>query len=106
MKRLRGEQVKGKTQTKSFDAARGATFGAARRVLRVARRALRSASYLRPFPLSPAPRAARAQEVVDKMVATINGSELITYTDLLWQLALQPDAALDNPRPEDLQQAS
>ena len=44
----------------------------------------------------------RAQEVIDKMVAVINGRELITYTDLLWQLALQPDAPLDNPRPEDL----
>jgi hypothetical protein len=39
------------------------------------------------------------------MVATINGRELITYTDLLWQLALQPDTPLDNPRPQDLQDA-
>jgi hypothetical protein len=46
-----------------------------------------------------------AQEVVDRMVATVNGRELITYTDLLWQLALQPNAPLDNPRPEDLQRA-
>ena len=48
---------------------------------------------------------ASAQEVVDKMVASINGHELITYTDLLWQLALQPDTPLDNPRSEDLQRA-
>ena len=51
------------------------------------------------------PRHARAQEVVDRMVATINGRELITYTDLLWQLALQPDTPLENPRPQDLQRA-
>ncbi len=44
-----------------------------------------------------------AQEVVDKMVASINGRELITYTDLLWQLALEPNTPLDNPRSEDLQ---
>ncbi len=37
------------------------------------------------------------------MVASINGRELITYTDLLWQLALEPDTPLDNPRSEDLQ---
>jgi hypothetical protein len=48
---------------------------------------------------------ASAQEVVDRMVATVNGRELITYTDLLWQLALQPDTPLDNPRPQDLQEA-
>ena len=50
-------------------------------------------------------RAVAAQEVVDKMVATINGRELITYTDLLWQVALQPAAPLDNPRLEDLNRA-
>jgi hypothetical protein len=42
--------------------------------------------------------------IVDKMVASVNaGSQadcttcLITYSDLLWQLALQPDTPLDNP---------
>jgi hypothetical protein len=49
--------------------------------------------------------AARGQEVVDKMVATINGRELITYTDLLWQLALQPESSLENPSSQDLQGA-
>jgi hypothetical protein len=49
--------------------------------------------------------AARGQEVVDKMVATINGRDLITYTDLLWQLALQPESSLENPRSQDLQDA-
>ncbi|MDQ3804933.1 MAG: SurA N-terminal domain-containing protein [Acidobacteriota bacterium] len=44
-------------------------------------------------------------EVVDRMVAVINGRELITYTDLLWQLALQPDVPLDAPRREDLRRA-
>lgn len=51
------------------------------------------------------PAAARGQEVVDKMVATVNGgvqTDLITYSDLLWQLALQPGAALANPTPEAL----
>ncbi len=52
---------------------------------------------------TPARPPAHAQEVVDKMVASINGRELITYTDLLWQLALEPDAPLDNPRSADLQ---
>ena len=46
-----------------------------------------------------------SQEVVDKMVAVINGRELITYTDLLWQLALEPDKPLDNPRADDLNRA-
>jgi hypothetical protein len=49
--------------------------------------------------------AARGQEVVDKMVAVVNGRELITYSDLLWQLALQPGVPLDDPRPEDLNRA-
>jgi hypothetical protein len=47
----------------------------------------------------------RGQEVVDRMVAIVNSKELITYSDLLWQLALQPDAPLDNPRIEDLRRA-
>ncbi|HVF49836.1 MAG TPA: hypothetical protein VNA19_07110 [Pyrinomonadaceae bacterium] len=57
------------------------------------------------FPLSPFAPRAHAQEVVDKWVAVINGRELITYTDLLWQLALQPNVPLDNPRAEDLERA-
>jgi hypothetical protein len=57
--------------------------------------------YPLPFALCPAPVA--AQEIVDRWVATINGRELITYTDLLWQLALQPDTPIDQPRSEDLQ---
>ncbi len=49
--------------------------------------------------------AAGGGEVVDRMVAVVNGAELITYSDLLWQLALQPGASLDSPRREDLRRA-
>ncbi len=47
-------------------------------------------------------RPAPVGEMVDKMVATVNG-QLITYSDLLWQLALQPDTPLDDPRTQDLE---
>lgn len=46
-----------------------------------------------------------AQQVVDKMVATVNAgvrTDLITYSDLMWQLALQPNTPLDNPKSVDL----
>lgn len=49
-----------------------------------------------------------AQQVVDKMVATVNAgvrTELITYSDLIWQLALQPNTQLDNPSSEQLNRA-
>src|SRR5215204_6406588 len=49
-----------------------------------------------------------AQQVVDKMVATVNAgvrTDLITYSDLMWQLALQPNAVLDNPTSQDLNRA-
>lgn len=39
------------------------------------------------------------------MVAVINGRELVTHSDLLWQLALQPGVPLDNPGQEDLSRA-
>ncbi|HEY0385195.1 MAG TPA: hypothetical protein VGC64_04255 [Pyrinomonadaceae bacterium] len=51
------------------------------------------------------PSSLRAQEVVDQMVATVNNGvrpDLITYSDLLWQLALQPDTPLSNPSQTDL----
>jgi hypothetical protein len=62
--------------------------------------------------LASAP-AAQGQEVVDKMVATVNAGVvpqcrslcLITYSDLLWQLALQPDTTLVNPSSKDLNRA-
>ncbi len=55
----------------------------------------------------------RGQEVVDKFVATVNVGEqadcgtkcLITYSDLIWQLALQPDTPLVNPTSADLNRA-
>lgn len=46
-----------------------------------------------------------AQEVVDKTVATVNSGgspELITYSDLLWQIALEPDTPVENPSSESL----
>ena len=49
-----------------------------------------------------------AQQVIDKMVATVNAgvkTDLITYSDLLWQLALQPNTQLDNPTSADLNRA-
>src|SRR6266481_8413697 len=58
------------------------------------------------FCLQPSPVA--AQRVVDKMVATINAgarTDLITYSDLLWQLALEPNTPLDNPSSADLNRA-
>ena len=51
---------------------------------------------------------AAAQQVVDRMVATVNAgvrTELITYSDLVWQLALQPNTQLDNPSSEQLNRA-
>jgi hypothetical protein len=65
--------------------------------------------------LAPAPGSyllptVEAQEVIDKMVATVNASLqpecrqicLITYSDILWQLSLQPGTPLDNPSSEEL----
>ncbi|MEQ1922974.1 MAG: hypothetical protein ABL952_10755 [Pyrinomonadaceae bacterium] len=49
-----------------------------------------------------------AQEIVDKTVAVVSDgtrTELITYSDIIWQLALQPGTQLDKPRSEDLNQA-
>lgn len=64
---------------------------------------------LLPFALLPFyPVASPAQEVVDKMVATVNAgvrTDLITYSDLLWQLALQPNTSLANPGSDDLNRA-
>lgn len=50
----------------------------------------------------------KAQEIVDKTVATVSDgvrTELITYSDLLWQLALQPGVPLTPPTSEDLNRA-
>lgn len=51
---------------------------------------------------------ARGQDVVDKTVAVLSDgvrTELITYSDILWQMALQPATQLVPPRSEDLNQA-
>lgn len=49
-----------------------------------------------------------SQQIVDKTVATVSDgarTELITYSDLLWQLALEPNAPLTPPVSEDLNRA-
>lgn len=54
------------------------------------------------------PGTCPAQRIVDRMVATVNAgvrTDLITHSDLMWQLALQPNAQLDNPTSEDLNRA-
>jgi hypothetical protein len=55
------------------------------------------------------PERIRAQRIVDKTVATVSDNvvkpELITYSDLLWQIALQPDVPLDPPTSADLNTA-
>ena len=62
------------------------------------------------FSPSPSLRvtASPVQEVVDRMVATVNAgvrTDLITYSDLVWQLALQPDTPLVSPNTQDLNRA-
>lgn len=50
----------------------------------------------------------RPQELVDKLIATVSdglSSELITLSDLRWQLALQPGVQLEPIRDEDLEKA-
>ncbi len=49
-----------------------------------------------------------ALDTVDKTVATVSdgvATELITYSDLLWQLALIPNASLNPPTSEELNRA-
>lgn len=51
------------------------------------------------------PSDAHAQEIVDKTVATVNSgvrTDLITYSDLIWQLALQPNTPVTQPSSEAL----
>jgi len=54
-------------------------------------------------------QTADAQQIVDKTVATVDDGvgqpELITYSDLLWQLALQPNISLTPPSSDDLTRA-
>ncbi len=56
------------------------------------------------------PSAVRAQVVVDKTVAAVNNGslavpDLITYSDLVWQLALQRDMSIEKPSSKDLNHA-
>jgi hypothetical protein len=51
-----------------------------------------------------------AQVVVDKTVATVNNGslaipDLITYSDLVWQIALQPNAPIERPTSQQLNHA-
>ena len=49
-----------------------------------------------------------AQQIADRMIATVNGgvrTDLITYSDLMGQLALQPNVPLVNPNSRDLNRA-
>ena len=49
-----------------------------------------------------------AQEIVDKTVATVSDgvrTELITYSDLMWQIALVPGVPLNPASSEDLNQS-
>lgn len=58
--------------------------------------------------VAAAAAAAYPQVVVDRTVATVSDgvrTELITQSDLLWQLALQPGTPLSPPTNEDLRQA-
>jgi len=60
------------------------------------------------FLLSLCLASASAQQTVDKTVATISDggrTELITLSDLRWQLALQPDVQINPPSSEDLNRA-
>jgi len=56
------------------------------------------------------PSVVHAQVTVDKTVATVNNGSLatpdvITYSDLVWQLALQRDTPIDPPGSRDLNAA-
>ena len=58
--------------------------------------------------LAAAAQTVSAQEIVDKTVAVVSDSgraELITYSDIVWQLALQPGTQLEKPSSQDLNQA-
>lgn len=49
------------------------------------------------------------QKTVDKMVATVKSGgarpDLITYSDIIWQIALEPNTPVENPTSEDLNRA-
>ncbi|RMG09871.1 MAG: hypothetical protein D6735_00025 [Acidobacteria bacterium] len=50
------------------------------------------------------------QKTVDKIIATVNylsleKPEIITYSDILWQIALSPDMSIESPSKEELSAA-
>lgn len=50
------------------------------------------------------------QKTVDKIIATVSYSplekpEIITYSDILWQIALSPDMSIESPSKEELSAA-
>ena len=52
--------------------------------------------------------AVSGQKVVDRSIASITDglrTEIITYSDLMWQLALQPGTSIDPPSKDDLNRA-
>jgi hypothetical protein len=78
------------------------------RAKRITRLAARSTLVLLIFLPIFCSSSAYAQRVADMMVATVDGGggpELITYSDLLWQIALQPDLTVDNPTSDELNRA-
>jgi hypothetical protein len=51
---------------------------------------------------------ALGQKTVDKMVATVKSGarmDLITHSDIIWQIALEPNTSVENPTSEDLNRA-
>jgi hypothetical protein len=90
-----------------------ATINRARSIVRSTRTGLTFLRLFLLFALSSLPLArCAAQQVVDKMVATVNATGqtrcqvcLVTYSDLLWQLALQPNTVLVNPSSDELNRA-
>lgn len=60
------------------------------------------------FAASADPAAAHGQVIVDRTIATVSDgvkTELITRSDLMWQLALQTDVPLQPPSQDDLRRA-
>jgi hypothetical protein len=112
MQKAEGKKQKAESRRQRSDASRKSSV--ARNHARVfVYRFLRSAYCLLLTAFCLLPSAVSSQQVVDKMVATVNAGLLpecrqiclITYSDLLWQLALQPNTQLDNPSSVDLNRA-
>ena len=85
--------------------------GSRKKIITLAKHLLRPTLWLLLPAVCLLPPAARAQTIADKMVATVtNGSratpDLITYSDLVWQLALEPGTPFsDRPSSANLNRA-